>query len=143
MRYAHARPQVVLLGRLGPGEQAKAESHLAVIDALHEQALEDVITLSQHGENVGDLKSQYDALWERAHSLRAELADLNESATPDWHTRADQIQQASQELLFRTAARRKQAPERKMLLGLSWGVGSAIVVAATAYYVWRRRRRKT
>lgn len=143
MRYAMPQPQVVLLGKLGPGAQTQADGHLAVIDALHEQALEDVITLSQHGEQVGDLKAQYDALWEQAHSLRAELADLNESAAPDWHARADQVQQASMALLSDTARRRKGAPERKMLLGLGWGTGSAVVVAAVAYFVWRHRKRRS
>ena len=144
MRYVrNMHPQVVLLGKLGPGEQTKAEEHLAVIDALHEQALEDTITLSQHGEDVGDLKAQYDALWESAHSLRAQLADLNESAAPEWHAQASQVEELSKQLLVRTAQRRKRAPERKMLLGLGWGTGSAIVVAAVAYFVWRHRKRRS
>lgn len=135
-------PEVVMLGVLGPGAQAKAEAHLAVVNALQEQAQEDIITLSQHGEDVGDLRLQYEALWEKAVGLRAELTDLNESALPEWHARTAQVEADTKALVVRTVARRKGAPERKMLLGLGWGTGVAALVAGAAYWVWRRRRRR-
>jgi uncharacterized protein involved in exopolysaccharide biosynthesis len=136
------QPEVVILGALGPGAQSAAEARLAVVNALQEQAQEDIITLSQHGEDVGDLRAQYDALWAKTVGMRAELADLNESAFPDWDGRIDAVHRDTLALVERTVTRRKGAPERKMLMGLGWGAGVAALVAGAAYWVWRRRRRR-
>ncbi len=132
-------PQVEVLGRLGPDEEQAATARLSAIGVLLEQAREDIITLSQMGEPVDLEMAEYDALWQRAATLQAQILDLDPGALDAWNSEAATVEAQVRELIARVVRRRRGAPERRALAGLGWGVGAAAIAAAVAYGVWMQR----
>lgn len=136
------RAEVITLGILMPDQQRQAEDDLEILNVLQEQAREDIITLSQHGESVAAEKAEYDALWERASRLAADLVSLEVEGLYAWRQEAAALEEALRSLVARTVARRRGAPEARALEGLAWGVGALAVAGGLAYLVWQRKGRR-
>lgn len=141
MRHGRAGLSVRMLGAMGPEAQNAVEAHLATLNALEEQVVNDLVLVGRQGANVGDITTSLDLASEQIRVLDAETLTLQDDDVADWHTRADRVEAALRSMLDKLGAKREGLQERQRFMGLWWGLGVSAGVATLAWYVWRKRRR--
>ena len=130
------------LGQLSPTAQAQLADRVAVLHALREQALSDIVTLSKSQDaSVPAFKSRYDALADEIARLGERLNTMPDAEIEGWQGSADGVERGLRTLLADTTARRDRVEERLSGRGLVWGLGALATVAVVGGFVWWRRKR--
>jgi hypothetical protein len=132
---------VYQLGSLLPEQEVPLTTMVAQIDALQQEALFDIHTLADNGANVSGFKAELDAFTASSGQLAGELTILDEAHIPSWKGRANAVVVGLTDLMRRLEASKQSSFELSGRRGLEWGLGVSVVVAATAYFVWRRKKR--
>jgi hypothetical protein len=140
MRQSGAR--VFQLGALPPETENPLRDMLAQIDALQQEALADIRTLSDEGHDISSYKAEYDAFETQSAMLGGEFTTLDEGHIPSWKGRANGVVAGLMDLLNRLGTAKQGGFELAGKKGLLWGLGVAVVVAGTSYFVWQHRRRR-
>lgn len=130
------------LGALSPGMQGQIEDRLATLNALEEQVVHDLILVGRQGADVTDTQVQLDVLSEAIVGLDTEVLTMVDDEAGAWHGRADEVEAALRAMVDELATTRSRLQEGQRFIGLWWGIGVSAAVATTAWYVWRRRRRR-
>ncbi len=138
-----SRPMV--LSAVGPHDQEEMNIHLAQVEDLHAQAMNDLQVLVQSGgDPPAALKQRLDTFGAEIVAAQAAISMMSDD--PDkvaaWHARVSDIQSRLATFIGVTSGARLQTTEQLQLRGLYWGVGTAVAVAALGYYVWRHKRRR-
>lgn len=130
------------VGQLSPTAQASLADRVAVLHALREQALSDVVQLSKAQDaSVPAFKARYDALADEIARLGDRLNTMPDSEIEGWQGGADSVERGLRTLLSDTTKRRDVVEERAGGRGLLWGLGALATVAVVGGFVWWRRRR--
>ena len=129
------------LGQLSLSQQDKLNSRLEVLRALQEQAMSDIIFLSQEGEPVDDLRERHNALATALQGLQDQLATMQDAQAPTWSSKANDVESGFRRLLDDTTLRRQRSLEKVQFRGLWWGAGAlALVGVITGGVLWARNR---
>lgn len=138
-----ARPMV--LSAVGPADQEQMNLHIAQVEDLHAQAMNDLQVLVQSGGSPPPaLQQRLDSFAAEIVAARAAIAMMSDdpARVADWHAQVSNIQSRLTTFISVTSGERLKTTELLQLRGLYWGVGAAVAVAAIGYYVWRKKRRR-
>ena len=137
------RPMV--LSAVGPHDQEEMNLHLAQVEDLHAQAMNDLQVLVQSGATPPPaLKQRLDSFGAEIVAAQAAIVMMSDdpAKVAAWHAQVSDIQSRLRKFIGVTSGERLQTTEQLQLRGLYWGIGAAVAVAAIGYYVWRHKRRR-
>jgi hypothetical protein len=132
---------VFQLGSLLPDQEVPLTNMLAQIDALQQEALGDIRTVSDEGGNTSGFKTEWDTLMAQSSQLAAELTTLDDDHIADWKGRANAVVDGLMSLLGRLGTTKQHGFTFAGRQGLGWGLGVSAAVAALSYFVWRNKKR--
>jgi hypothetical protein len=135
----------MVLSAVGPGDQEGMNIHLAQVEDLHAQAMNDLQVLAQSGAQVPPaLKDRLDSFAAEIMAARAAVAMMSDDPqkVAAWHAQVSDLQSRLATFIGVTSDERLSVTEWLQLRGLYWGAGAAVAVAAIGYLVWRKRRRR-
>jgi hypothetical protein len=133
---------VYQLGSLLPEQETPLTNMLAQIDALQQEAIADIRTVSDEGGPASSFKAEYDALAAQVTQLAAEVTILDEDHIASWQGRANAVVSSLMDLLNRLGKSKQGGFELAGKTGLFWGLSVATAVATAAYFVWTRKTRR-
>jgi hypothetical protein len=132
---------VYQLGALLPEQEVPLKDMLGQIDALQQEALGDIRTLSDEGHNVSSFKTEWDAFMAQSGQLSTEFTLLDEHHIAAWKGRANAVVSGLMDLLARLGKAKQGGFSIAERSGLMWGFAASVAVAGIAFYVWRGKRR--
>lgn len=131
-----------MLGAVSPQVQAAMEERVGQLEALEEQAINDVVLLGRQGANISRMQEVLDAVNDTIIELRAQIQQFNDDQAESWFSVADQTEVILRSLLQSLGGQRARAAEWARYQGLFWGLGVSAAVVGLAVYVWRKRKRR-
>ncbi len=130
------------LGVLSPQVQTGLRDHLQVVEDLHAQVLFDLRTIADQGQDPSDFAAEAQEISAAIGEVQADMTTADDTDSAALHARVNILEQQARDLITRTSRARQGAVEGQQVTGLLWGLGVAAGVAALAWFVWDRRKRR-
>lgn len=137
-----ANAHVYMLGALPPDVESALNGRLADLGALQQQAVDDMILVGESGANITAFQSQLNTITQQIQVLQAELATLDVAGAATFAAQADQIKKQLLAILDQLAKLKQSNAGYLQNVGLQWGLGISLVVAALGYAVYTHRKRR-
>ena len=141
-RYGSNLPRIGSLGVLSPAVQTSLQAQLSNIEALHAQAIFDLRTLGDQGEDVSAMASEAEALSISIAQVQAEIMTADDAQESALRQTLATLEGQAQDLISRTGGQRQGVVERAQFTGLWWGLGVVAAVGLAAWFVWDQRKRR-
>ena len=131
---------MMALGAVSPEVDGRMSGVVEALLALDQQISNDITLLGRQGASIDVLQDQNAAFATSISLLQADrITAEDDLAAEAWFVRAAGVQASGEALLTSIVGKRSRAVEMQRFMGLGWGLGTAVVAAGLAWWVWRKR----